>query len=337
MTEPTTVAPEPPRPGHPPTRCANCRNSDRRVIRKVRERRYGMPGEFLLVRCTGCGLVRTEPPPPDAAAYYPMDDYYAYRPPGEPSARQRRRIQDAYRPVPRSAPARLTGRWLAPGMPPGPVGRVLDVGCGSGGFLKHLETAGWATFGVEPSESAVSAAHAARLENVRCGELPDAGLPDSSFDAVRFWHVLEHIEEPRAALEEARRLLRPGGSLTVGVPNRRSLLARVARDNWFFLDVPRHLWHFDKRTLRELVEGCGFSVERLRTSTSPTSLLGTLDYRRGGGERLLASRKAFYAGLPVTAGLDLAGVGCGLELIARRPGGGADKLPWKRRRTPGVN
>ena len=299
-----------------PRQCDNCRSTDTSLIRPVHERRYGMPGEFALVGCERCGLVRTEPVPADPGAYYPAGDYYAHLPPAEPSARQRRRMELAYAPSPRSVAARVTGRWLAPGMPPGPVGRILDVGCGSGEFLKHLQAAGWSVSGVEPSQDAVRAAHEAGLENVHCGELLDLDLPPASFDAIRFWHVLEHVANPRPTLQAARRLLRPGGSLTIGVPNYRSLLARNAGDDWFFLDVPRHLWHFDKRTLSELVEHCGFRIERLRTSTSSVSLLGTLNYRLGKGERI-RGRTAFYAGLPLTVGLDMVGMGCGLDLVAR--------------------
>lgn len=298
------------------TPCACGSEATTGAARAVRERRYGIPGEFALVRCAACGLVRTTPQPDDTARYYPQGDYYSYQPPAPPSERVRTRFRNAYGSGGRQrATARMLARWLSPGMPPGPPGSILDVGCGSGAFLLALRDAGWDVHGVEMSSSAVEAAHAAGLDQVVAGDLRDA--PSRMHDAVRFWHVLEHVESPRDQLKEARRRLRPGGSLTIGVPNYGSLLSRLARNEWFYLDVPRHLWHFDRRSLRTLVESCGFEVETISVESTSTPLLGTLDYRLGWGERLLRSRAAFYAGLPVEMLLDAAGAGDALVLSAR--------------------
>jgi SAM-dependent methyltransferase len=204
-------------------------------------------------------------------------------------------------------------------MPPGPPGDILDVGCGSGAFLLGLREAGWRAHGVELDPGAVEAARKAGLEDVRVGDLIEEAYPDASFDAVRFWHCLEHVGDPGAQLREALRVLRPGGSLTVGVPNFGSLLARAAKDDWFYLDVPRHLWHFEPRTLRELARDCGFSAVRVRIRTAGSPLLGTIDFAVGRGERLLDSRAAYFAALPIAALLDTVQLGDALELTARRP------------------
>jgi SAM-dependent methyltransferase len=205
---------------------------------------------------------------------------------------------------------------LMPGLPPGQPGDILDVGCGSGAFLLALREVGWRPHGIELDTSAVAAARAAGLEDVRAGDLIEAGYPQESFDAVRFWHSLEHTHAPRAQITEARRVLRRGGTLTIGVPNFSSLLARAAQDRWYPLDVPRHLWHFEPSTLRRLVERSGFSVTRTRTLSGGTALLGTIDYLCGARERLVHSRPAWYAALPVGVLLDSVGRGDALELTA---------------------
>jgi SAM-dependent methyltransferase len=300
------------------TGCACGSDAASGVVRKAHERRYGMPGDFLLLRCVDCGLVRTSPQPTQPAQFYPPADYYSYQPPSPPSGRVRRRIRWAYsdRPVRRTV-ARAAARWLLPGTPPGPPGRILDVGCGSGAFLLAMREAGWDPYGVEISPRAVAAAHEAGLDQVIVGDLLECPLPEERFDAIRFWHVLEHVADPKAQLLKARALLQRGGTLMIGVPNYASLLSRVSRNGWFYLDVPRHLWHFDRHSLRELVTSAGFRVERLRTESTSTPLLGTIDFALKTDERLLSSRRAFYAGLPVEALLDTVGFGDALVVTAR--------------------
>jgi ubiquinone/menaquinone biosynthesis C-methylase UbiE len=87
--------------------------------------------------------------------------------------------------------------------------------------------------------------------------VPDLDLPSDEFDTVILWHVLEHITDPENLLREVTRILRPGGTLLVAVPNFASVEARWARDKWFHLDVPRHLNHFTPGVLRALLRESG--------------------------------------------------------------------------------
>ena len=283
------------------------------------DRRFGIDGDFTLVRCGECGLVRTEPQPGDPGAFYPSDSYYSYRVPKAPPL-TRAVVRRAYGLEPSGGrglrlAAALSARRLG-GIPPGPPGDLLDVGCGSGAFLLALEDAGWRCSGIEIDVGAVEAARAAGLDRVRQGDLLEAGYPDASFDVVRFWHSLEHLRSPRAALTEARRILRPGGTLVVGVPNFSSLLSRVFRSRWFFLDVPRHLWHFDRARLRAIALDTGFTTSRIRNVTASSAILGTFDYLRGRRETLVENRVAWYAVQPVAAALDAMRLGDELELVA---------------------
>ncbi len=155
---------------------------------------------------------------------------------------------------------------------PGDVRKVLEVGCGEGGFsalLKRVRRC--ETWGVELEPNAARAA-SRRLDRVLRGDLVAAlkRLPARSFDAVVFNDVLEHMADPGAALGKVRRLLAPGGVVVASVPNvlHLSVLKRLLWDrDWRYeahgvLDAT-HLRFFTRRSLVRLFEGCGYRVMRL--------------------------------------------------------------------------
>jgi SAM-dependent methyltransferase len=189
------------------------------------------------------------------------------------------------------------------------------VGSGSGAVLLELEEAGWRCHGVEISERAVAAARSAGLTRISHGDLLESQFPERYFDGVRFWHSLEHMRSPRDQLAEAHRILRPRGTLTLGVPNFSSLLARVCRDRWFDLDPPRHLWHFEIPTLLRLVREAGFVVNCVRNVSYSAAILGTIAYLTGRTETLTQNRPAWFALQPLAALLDTANLGDEIQLI----------------------
>ena len=94
--------------------------------------------------------------------------------------------------------------------------------------------------------------------------IDDAQVAPGSVDVVTLWHVLEHLDVPALALERIGSWLRPGGGLLVGVPNLASLQARIGRERWFHLDVPRHRVHYTPAGLRALLRAHGFDVLETR-------------------------------------------------------------------------
>ena len=201
---------------------------------------------FRLQRCLECGLVRTSPvPAPDQAARYYPQGYYGH---GKRYNTPLEKLLDwlyAFR-------TRLIE--IANGLEPG---RVLDIGCGRGLLLRQLRNRGWEVVGTELSQDSAHYARSILQIDVKTSHLGDLHLPADSFDTVILWHVLEHIADPADLLQEVVRILRPGGTLLVAVPNFGSLEARWGRAHWFHLDVPRHLNHFTPQTLRAMLEASG--------------------------------------------------------------------------------
>ncbi len=257
-----------------PAECGSCGTVESSVWMTVPSLRLRGDSAFTLRECSNCGMVRLSPRPTQAefAILYQPNLYTA---PRRNLVRHleglilRERVGFMRRHV--------TGR------------RVLDVGCGNGSFIEHLARHGANdVWGLEPFQQAPAGVSATLHSRIRCESIADAGFTEGSFDIITLWHVLEHLDQPLAALAKLAALLAPRGRLVLEVPNISSHEARWLGPQWYNLDAPYHLWHFTPATLRALVSRAGFEVTHCVTSaiTRPVWLL---NYLMLGGEA--ASRR----------------------------------------------
>lgn len=121
-----------------------------------------------------------------------------------------------------------------------PAGRLLDVGCGNGGYLLSMSRLGWTVEGLEPDGAAAEQARRAGF-TVRNAPVAECQLEPASFDVIVLHHVLEHLPDPADALARLARALRPGGRLVSMSPNPVGAASRYFGPAWRALDVPRHL------------------------------------------------------------------------------------------------
>ncbi len=122
-------------------------------------------------------------------------------------------------------------------------GSLLDIGSGTGAFLHYMQQLGWQVTGLEPDAGARDNARKLyQLETQSVEEL--FNLPPAQFDCITMWHVLEHVHNLHAYLDQIHRLLKPGGALLIAVPNYTSTDAHLYGSDWAAYDVPRHLYHF---------------------------------------------------------------------------------------------
>ena len=118
------------------------------------------------------------------------------------------------------------------------VGRILDVGCANGEFLKVARSRGWTVFGADPSVARAQVeADGIQLVGTT---VRDADIEEGSLDAITFWDVLEHVIDPIADLRRARELLKPDGVLALTVPDSSNFLARVSGRRWFGSKIGNH-------------------------------------------------------------------------------------------------
>lgn len=270
------------------TACLLCGSGESRqpLLVDVVDKRYHVEGHWDFRRCGRCGLVALHPFPDDVGAGYP-EAYSQHRvrtpstdtPARTPVRRWLRRHSlaglgyhgeagagaggaepGAVDRLVAAVPAvRMQAQWgsiLVPKARPG--GRLLDVGCGAGGYLAVMRALGWDVTGVEPDATSRAVAQGEGLRVVP--SLAEAGFEPGSFDVIALNHVIEHLVDPVAELRSLRTLLAPDGLLGLATPNWASLGRRLFGRSWYALEAPRHLVLFDPRTLRATVEAAGFRV-----------------------------------------------------------------------------
>ncbi|RFN60450.1 class I SAM-dependent methyltransferase [Marixanthomonas ophiurae] len=128
------------------------------------------------------------------------------------------------------------------------TGSVLDIGAGTGEFLKVASEKGWEIYGAEPNEKARLISEKKGIDLIEIFN----DYSNQKFDVITLWHVLEHLPNLHESIKEIENLLKPGGTLLIAVPNYKSFDAKFYKDFWAAYDVPRHLWHFSKESMVEL-------------------------------------------------------------------------------------
>ena len=145
------------------------------------------------------------------------------------------------------------------------INRLLDVGAGAGLFLASARVAGWQVEGVEIAEyGPVYARQHFGLDLVH-GTIHDAGFPNEHFDVVMLQDTIEHVTNPRELLQEANRILRPGGAVILSTPNLDSLGRRLFGTAWALMNPLEHLHLFNMQALLRLFDLTDFAPYRLET------------------------------------------------------------------------
>lgn len=142
------------------------------------------------------------------------------------------------------------------------VGRLLEVGCGSGGLLEQAVGMGWECWGTELSPVAASLARSSGA-TVLVGDVAALSLP-RPYDVVIMLEVLEHVADPVATMKAAHSLLRSGGLLVLSTPNSDGLTRRLFGSRWSGFDA-EHFACFSRRSIRALLASTGYRALTLRT------------------------------------------------------------------------
>jgi SAM-dependent methyltransferase len=249
---------------------------------------------FPIVRCRGCGLVYVNPrlKPSALNALYEGQEI-------SPAAYYMRTArQDELSFAQRLA---LIERFRVPGT-------LLDLGCGPGTFSAVARGRGWRTVGLDVNSQSVVHCRELGLEAI-CDVFPSPQLTGRRFDVVVMNDFLEHLPDPRSALEAAGELLAPDGVLFVTTPDVGSLMARLSGARWLHLKPNEHLNYFDRRTIDMLLTAAGYRIKYLRAIGRIRNLAVALEKVRAYGELastlgrwLVPARLAERINLPLNPG-----------------------------------
>lgn len=233
---------------------------------------YRLPA-FAIVRCGRCQMLFRDPLPSaaDLARMYNDPAYHGsayFAGNDDPSGAEHPEVE-IYRQALEELAARRALRA------DGTRGKLLDVGCGNGSFLRRAAATGWNTVGVELGHDLAVAARRNHGLEVIEGDFADAELPQASYDVVTMWDFVEHVVDPAATLERARQLLASNGILVVftidssslfnalGALTYRATLGRWTKPCELLYDE-RHCFFFTGATLTGLLERAGFRISGRR-------------------------------------------------------------------------
>lgn len=201
-----------------------------------------------ILECEECGIGRTQATDFDPSGYYTEDYFSGGRLDGYADYRGAESVL-------RREFARVVAflRRHCPG------GRVLEIGCAYGFFLREARRY-FDVFGIELAEQA--AVHCRRSGlNVLDGVAEEKILhPLGRMDAIVLLDVIEHLPDPRQTLELCARQLNPGGVILLTTGDFGSLVARLTGANWRLMTPPQHLWFFTRESMQRLSESLRLEV-----------------------------------------------------------------------------
>jgi 2-polyprenyl-3-methyl-5-hydroxy-6-metoxy-1,4-benzoquinol methylase len=226
-----------------------------KLFKKLSCKDYVASGErFELTRCGACSFLFTNPRPNamQIGRYYQSDRYVSHA-----GSKERfsfmYKVYDVVRDFSIKNKLTLMKKYHT-------SGKLMDLGCGLGYFLNgvHLDKT-FDAIGVDISEDAIMYVKKTFGHHVYAEHELD-GFDDKSFDIITQWHVLEHVHLLNERMMQLKRLLHNNGTLFIAVPNSDSWDAQHYGEYWDGYDVPRHLYHFNKKSFSLLMQNHGFEV-----------------------------------------------------------------------------
>ena len=222
--------------------CPICKNKSIEFYLKAID--HNLSGDYFSIsQCRECGFRFTNPRPKEKTigSYYKSEGYVSH------NSTKRGFINKVYHIV-RAYQFRRKHKEIV-GLKKTKEKKLLDIGCGTGGFLEYMKKNGWGVEGVETDQEARRLAQ----------EKGDLNVYDSveneslgKYDVITMWHVLEHVYDLDNFFKKIKTLLKKNGVLVVAVPNSNSYDAAYYGEKWFAYDLPIHASHFRKNDIENI-------------------------------------------------------------------------------------
>lgn len=205
---------------------------------------------FRLCKCSNCDLIFTNPRPDEESIgkYYEFDDYISHQ---DKSNNLTNTLYKQVRKITLKGKIELLKQYSHENA------EVLDYGCGTGYFLQTAQNKGYRTSGIEPNDKAREIASSFGLEISKNLDEIEAS---KKYDIITLFHVLEHVHGLRNTLKKLINRLKKNGTLIIAVPNIDSWDSQHYKNHWAALDVPRHLYHFNQKSMYFLADEMKLSI-----------------------------------------------------------------------------
>lgn len=243
--------------------------------------------EFMIKACSTCGFKITSPRPTDKdlPAYYKSEDYVSH------NDSQKGLINFLYQKV-KGITLKQKEKLISKLKT---TNTLLDVGCGTGDFLKFAFDNGWEVTGLEPDQGA---------RDLALTKLPAKIFPidnfftlEKRFGIITLWHVLEHVAELNEYMAQLNILLEDRGKLIIALPNPDSADAKHYQEFWAAYDVPRHLFHFSKKNISDLGSKHGFSLETIKPMIFDSFYVSMLSEKYKNGNLFFAANNGLMSNI----------------------------------------
>lgn len=242
---------------------------------------------FKIVSCQSCGFKFTNPRPDNSVLgnYYKAESYVSHTNSKKGIVNKLYHLVRNYTLKKKIA---LISSYVS-------RGTILDYGCGTGMFLGQCKNAGWETFGMEPDVDARQIASEQNLNLFADKITLETHVAEKQFDAITLWHVLEHVTDMQETLGFFKYKLKQNGILIIAVPNHVSHDAQHYKEHWAAYDVPRHLHHFEQKSMKQLLDNAGFNLIETKPMMFDSFYVSMLSEKYKTGTVNLVS--AFMSGL----------------------------------------
>lgn len=240
---------------------------------------------FALVKCDKCKLIFTNPRPSEEniGKFYQSEDYISH------TNKANNLTNFLYKKV-RSITLKEKIQLLKSYTD---RNKLLDFGCGTGAFLNHTLKNKFDSIGYETDPSARAIAEKTSETKI----LADLKSLQKvkGLDIITAWHVIEHVHKLRNTLNTLRKCLSDDGYLFIALPNPNSYDAELYKEFWAGYDVPRHLYHFTKKSFTQLAHKCKLEVKEIHPMTYDAYYVSLLSEKYKTGK--IHYFKSFLTGL----------------------------------------
>lgn len=249
---------------------------------------YSITGEeFMIQECKGCTLKLTNPRPleEEIGRYYQSEEYISH------SNTNKGVINKLYHQV-RKITLREKLRLIND---LAPKSNLLDIGCGTGYFLKTCKDNGWNVEGTEPDPQARKLAEEITGRKIHSSVFEIE--QEKRFDIITLWHVVEHIHKLNETFTKISELLKEKGRVVIAVPNPESWDAIHYHQYWAAYDVPRHLYHFTQQSMITLLNNHKFKLLEILPMKFDAYYVSMMSERYQSGNKSPHLIKSFLRGL----------------------------------------